>query len=236
MAVVVGAAGAGNETSRLQAERLLGGALGPTAQVRVTTDGEIALEAAFPGDVPGIVVMAGSGSIAYARTPRGTVRRVGGLGWVMGDEGSGFALAREALRRVGQTADGRAAATVLSTALPRAVGVTSIVELVQWSLGASPREVAALAEVVCRSADDGDEAARGLVGEAAADLAQLVDALLPSPPGEGTGLALGGGLLGRESAVRVGLVDVLGQRHSGVAVQGDPVDPLVGALRLASRL
>ncbi len=233
LVVVVGAAGAGNDAVRRRAEEVLDATLGSRAKTRVVTDGEIALEAAFPGRVPGVVVMAGSGSIAYARTAQGTVRRVGGLGWVMGDEGSGYALARAALRWAGRAAEGRAPATALTGALPPGVGVASIDELVRWSLDASPNAIAALAAVVCTAADDGDAAASELVEDAAVELTQLVTALLPASPAEAGGVALGGGLLRAGTAVRGRLVRLLSERQPGLSVMTEPVDPALGALRLA---
>ncbi len=66
-------------------------------RVRVISDVELAHEAAFGGG-PGVLVIAGTGSIAYGRSARGKSARAGGLGAYLGDEGSGFWLGREALR------------------------------------------------------------------------------------------------------------------------------------------
>ena len=100
----VGAAGAGREPERdelrkaLRAENL-------AAAVVVATDIEIALAAAFD-EGPGIVVSAGTGSVAVGRDRSGRQHRIGGYGWQMGDEGSGYAIGREALVAVSRAADG----------------------------------------------------------------------------------------------------------------------------------
>src|SRR4030042_1026984 len=96
--LVVGAAGAGREEERLALEAALE-ALRIAPRVHVTTDGAIALQSAF-GDTAGIVLIAGTGSIAWARLPGGETARVGGLGAVLGDPGSGYDLGRAALRAV----------------------------------------------------------------------------------------------------------------------------------------
>lgn len=233
LVVVVGAAGAGDDAVRHRAEKALGETLGSRAKTRVVTDGEIALEAAFPGHAPGIALMAGSGSIAYARTAQGAVHRAGGLGWVMGDEGSGYALARAALRWAGRASDGRAPATALTDQLPRGAGLASMDDLVRWSLRASPADIAALAIVVCHAADAGDAAATDLVREAAAELAQLITALRRTSPSELGAVALGGGLLRGQTAVRRHLVAMLRERQPDLIVAADAVDPPLGALRLA---
>jgi N-acetylglucosamine kinase-like BadF-type ATPase len=237
MAVVVGAAGAGNDTSRLRAEQLLADALGPTARVRVTTDGEIALEAALPDGSPGIVIAAGSGSIGFARDPQGVLRRVGGLGPRIGDEGSGYALARAGLATAGQALDGRGPQTALAARLLGATGSTSLAELVSWVARSETRDVASLAVEVCRSANDGDAEAQRLVREAGEDLARYVDALLPHFGDLPTvRVAVSGGILGTDSPVRAQLVEALAKREVGLAFRDEPTDPVLGALRLAASL
>src|SRR5207249_10881432 len=109
--LVVGAAGVGRDPERselreaLRTERV-------AEKIVVTGDLGLALEAAFAGG-PGIVLVAGGGSVAVGRTPDGVVHRRGGLGWQMGDEGSAYAIARAALAAVGVAQDGRGPATSL---------------------------------------------------------------------------------------------------------------------------
>ncbi len=234
--VVVGAAGAGREEARTKVEQLLSDALDPGTGVHVTTDGVIALEAAF-GEAPGIVVASGSGSIAYGRDATGQVWRVGGLGWRTGDEGSGYALGRAALSAVGQAIDGRGSATALTERLCGATGAESPDRLIQWAGGASTREIAALARAVVQTADDGDAVADALVEQAARDLTRHVEALLPRMHGvRRVRVALGGGLLSPESLVRHRLVAALQRDHADVELVTSRLDPAHGALGLAAKL
>jgi N-acetylglucosamine kinase-like BadF-type ATPase len=234
-AVAVGAAGTGREATRLDVERRLAEVLDGQPRVRVTTDGVIAMEAAFPGGRPGIVVMAGSGSIAYAREEHGgRLRRAGGLGWRMGDEGSGYWLAREALAAIGRARDGRADPTGLSDRLMSAADCASLDELVRWSVAASPTEVAALAAPILDAATAREPLALRLVEGAARELTALVGALRPR--GRSMEVALGGGLLSAESPVRDTLVRILSDSEPTLTVREEPVDPPIGALGLACRL
>ena len=106
---MVGAAGAGREPEREELRKALRGEnLAPT--VVVTTDIEIALAAAFT-DGPGIVVSAGTGSVAVGRDQAGKRHRIGGYGWQMGDEGSGYAIGRAALGAVSRAVDARSPKT-----------------------------------------------------------------------------------------------------------------------------
>src|SRR5205085_1278058 len=67
----------------------------------------------MPGarDAPGIVIIAGTGSIVYGRNQRGEAARAGGWGHLIGDEGSGYWIGREALAAVMRAEDGRGPST-----------------------------------------------------------------------------------------------------------------------------
>ena len=234
-AAVIGSAGAGApEEQRALAEALSGE--WASTKIRVVTDGEIALAAAFPSG-PGILLAAGTGSIAFARNPAGELRRVGGLGWRHGDEGSGYALASGALRAVGRAGDGRAHQTGLAERLLEATGTHSIEELSQWARAAEHTAVAGLAPNVLEAAETGDLGARDLVQQAAIDLAHHVAALLPAFTGESrVPLALSGGLIRAGSPVRELLVEIIRHDMPAVEISEASVDPALGAVRLAAGL
>src|SRR2546427_11421622 len=101
---LVGAAGAGRAPEQ-QALAAAISAAGVAERVDVRGDIEIALAAAF-GNAPGILINAGTGSIAYARTADGRLHRAGGRGWQLGDEGGGYWLGRRALAAAARAHDG----------------------------------------------------------------------------------------------------------------------------------
>jgi N-acetylglucosamine kinase-like BadF-type ATPase len=140
----------------------------------VTHDAMVALAGATSGE-PGIVVISGTGSIAFAENPRGETARAGGWGYVFGDEGSGFDIARQALRAVLREHEGWGAKTALMPALLEAGHASGANELMhlfytpEW-----PRSrVAELARVVDQIAEDGDPIAISIMQHAANDLALL---------------------------------------------------------------
>src|SRR5262245_58547912 len=96
----------------------------------VVNDALIALEAGI-ATPPGIVVVAGTGSIAYGRDTRGRAARAGGWGYVLGDEGSGYWIGRHALQAVMRAADGRAPDTALVPLVLERFGVRRAQDLVQ---------------------------------------------------------------------------------------------------------
>lgn len=235
-AIVVGAAGAGRETERTALETKLQQALGFDARIRVTTDAAIALEAVFHGEF-GIMINAGSGSIAYARDPSGVVWRVGGLGWQFGDDGSGYALVRAALRVVGKAVDGRGPRTALTHRLAEAVGAGTLDDMIRWTQNADRTAVAALAPHVCDVASAGDVPAQRLVHQAAADLAEHLEALFRRFHDQReVPVALCGGLLSGGSPVRAALIEMVRERLPALKVLERTVDPPMGALALAAEI
>lgn len=140
----------------------------------VTSDAAIALAGATGGE-PGIVVIAGTGSIAYGRNRAGDTARAGGWGYLFGDEGSAFDIVRQALRAVLLSEEGRGMSTSLRAALLRSTGAATVDELLHLFYTADwPRDrIAALAPLVDQAAAQGDLAAQRILRNAGASLAEL---------------------------------------------------------------
>ena len=232
-AIMVGAAGAGREGERMALlEAIRNEAVAERAGV--TTDIEIALVAAFP-DRPGIVVNAGTGSIALARDPQGKTHRAGGYGWQMGDEGSGYAIGRAAMSAVSRAHDGRGPATKLTLRVMAAAKASSFDQFVSWGTTATPADVAALAPGVIEMAGLGDQVAQGIVDYAVRELVLLVTAIQPHAGPAPNHVALAGGLLAAEGLLRPHIVANLTETR-GVVVDEHEVDAGEGALVLARGL
>jgi N-acetylglucosamine kinase-like BadF-type ATPase len=190
----VGLAGAGHQASRDAVEADLRGR-GLAHAVEVGTDVEAALGDAFP-DEPGILLVSGTGSVAAARGEDGAVRRVGGWGTLLGDEGSGYAVGLAGLRAAMRMLDGRERATELLPALLEWSGVEGADELPPWVASASKAEVAALAATVVAAADAGDPVAGHILADAVDALVDHVRALADTDTGGRTvDVALAGGMI-----------------------------------------
>ena len=202
-------AGAGREEPRAAVEAALSRS-GVARLVSVETDAAAAHRDAFGTDGDGVLLVAGTGSVALARGT-GRTARAGGWGPLLGDEGGGYDLARRALRAAVRAADGRAPATELSERMRRAAGADTLRELVEWSADADRREIAALAPAVLEAADGGDPTAARLEAEAAASLCSAVLAArrrcAPGPPSR---VALSGGLLADGAPLGAAVRDRLG--------------------------
>jgi glucosamine kinase len=237
MAALVGAAGAG----RAPEQEALATAVkhaGAAERVAVRGDVEIALAAAFENG-PGVLVNAGTGSIAYARVADGRLFRAGGHGWQLGDEGGGYWLGRRALSAAARAQDGLGESSTLLERLLVALGLSTFDDLIRWTSMATPAQVAALAPHVVNAAREGEMVAQRIIQEAAGELSHLVQAL--SRHFSGTGdfrIATAGGLLRPGSPLLAALrarlgADVPRARFADVS---SSVDAPVGALRLAMKL
>ena len=139
-----------------------------------TDDAVIALSGATAGE-PGIITIAGTGSIAFGRNAAGRQARAGGWGYVFGDEGCGFDIARQALRAALRSEEGWGPPTALHGALLEATGSRSANEaLHRFYTDEWPRSrVATLARLVDSAAASGDPVARDILLAAAQQLAML---------------------------------------------------------------
>ncbi|HET9947436.1 MAG TPA: BadF/BadG/BcrA/BcrD ATPase family protein [Longimicrobiales bacterium] len=226
-----GLAGAGHEATRAAVQRELE-ALDLAERVGVGTDVNAAFHAAFP-EGPGILLVAGTGSIGWARSAAGRIGRVGGWGQLLGDEGSGYALGLGALRAVARAEDGREGPTLLRDLVLRALRLSDPADLIPWAGAARKADVAALVPVVLEAEERGDAAARALVARAVADLAEHVTAILArlGPWSAPPPLHLWGGLIGEGGPLRERLFRAL--TALPVQLQEGRIDPEMGAAALA---
>ncbi len=233
-ALCVGAAGVGAGDGARALERALALAF-PHAHVAVTEDAEIAFRTAVP-EGSGIVAIAGTGSIALAIDGANRVR-VGGLGYLAGDEGSAFAIGMAAVRLLGRAYDGRAPRDETTDLASRTLEAPDRATLLAALYGGAfaPGRVAALAPAIVAFAGKGNRPSTKIVQEAAKEFGELVKAcarlagMLESSPT----VVLGGGLF-RENSMYTFLAEtrIVGD-IPGVAIVRLTDDPSRGALRMA---
>jgi N-acetylglucosamine kinase-like BadF-type ATPase len=153
--------------------------IGYKARILVVNDALIALQAGI-GDGPGIVIVAGTGSIAYGRNAHGESARAGGWGYVLGDEGSAYWIGRLALRAVVRHADSRGRVTSLTPRLLAHFGVERASDLIHkiYHEELAPRAIASLARYVQQARDEGDTVAVGILNHAADELITAATAVM----------------------------------------------------------
>lgn len=175
---------------------------------------------------PGVVLLAGTGSIACAFSKEGARHRVGGWGYLVGDEGSGFDLGKKAASAVLREYDGRGESTVLTQLFMDHYGVERPDELISLIYGGSnPRmELAKTSQLVEQAATLGDPVANTLIMQAVEDLLELADACLKKVQ-EPVPVVLAGGLLTSSTILREQLI---GRASFQTIIPTVP--PVVGAL------
>ena len=232
----VGGAGAAREPERGAIWQALAGR-DLAEEVVIHPDFSIALDDAF-GDGPGVLLICGTGSAAFGRSPSGTTARCGGWGPVCGDEGSGAWIGRRALSVVTASADGREPETALVGAVLTAAQVNEPQELIAWAAAATPALFASLAPVVSSVADAGDLRANAIISLAVEELVLHVRTLSRSLFGDeraATPVAFTGGMLTRGTTLRKRLEQRLRSAVPGAQVQAAEVNPARGAVRGALR-
>ncbi len=233
--LVAGVAGTGREKERKALLRALQGE-GLADEVQVVTDAEIALADAFGHEGAGILLIAGTGSVAYGRGPTGAFRRCGGWGPDCGDEGSGAWIGRRALSVVTSSSDEREPETRLVGALMTALELESIEDIIPWAANASPKDLAAIAGHVTALAADRDLRANSICTVAAEELVVHVRTLarqLFVDERTAFNVALAGGLLSRGSFMRRLVEHRLKTAVPGAQLHGDEVIAARGAVKLA---
>jgi N-acetylglucosamine kinase-like BadF-type ATPase len=177
-AVCVGVAG----VDRQEDDRLMRGImrrLGLGGQTLIVNDALVALVAGV-GDEPGVVLVAGTGSIAYGVNQDRLAARAGGWGHVLGDEGSGYWIGRQALMAVVREADGRGPATQLTPLILEHFNIGRVDGLVRHIYDDQTRRhsVHALGPIVDRARGDGDVVAAEILRGAGIELAQAAASVI----------------------------------------------------------
>lgn len=207
-----------------------GGYAGP---IELRGDHEAALQGAVGG--AGAVLIAGTGSICYGRAADGRSGRAGGWGYLLDDEGGGYALGRDILRAVLRAGDGRGPATALTEAVYGRLGAQEPSDLIRYAYDAvnGKANIAALAPLLQPAAAQGDRAAVHIVSAAAKELADVCAAVIDRLCLQEGELALMGGVLQNVAPLRSALKTALRARYPALRVIAPRQDAAWGAADLA---
>lgn len=250
--IAVCVAGAANETLRSQLEGLLRRKLNVKA-LKVYPDVSAAFASAFEPGIPveGLcgVIIAGTGSVLYL--PRASARglgnnsspraldpngfnKIGGWGRLIGDEGSGYWIGREALRKVTHHYDGREDCKYLAEALKKKFKFSP--ENLVKKIYHDNFEISKITKTVFRCAENGDNISKAIIKEAAQHLADHLIPVLHSPltkGGRAVVLALCGSLFSEETLLEKYFREIVKKNFPNVELIKPKNKPVWGALKLA---
>jgi N-acetylglucosamine kinase-like BadF-type ATPase len=234
-AICLGVAGVDREEDA-EAVRSIMARIGRNARVLVVNDALIALVAGV-GDAPGIVLVAGTGSIAYGRNEQNQAARSGGWGHVLADEGSGYWMGLLALRAVVRQADGRDRATRLTEHVLAHFKVARAPDLIYevYRQPLAPSAIAALAVYIQPAANEGDAVAQEILTSAAGELAAAAHSVARLLSLERTEfpLVLAGGVMRTSPWLVREVSQRVARAVPGARPQKLDVEPAVGAVHLA---
>ncbi len=174
--VGVGVAGLYRDEEREELLQALREQLPDIPRIVVTSDLETAAYAALLGR-PGIVVVGGTGMIAYGQDPLDHKVRRGGYGFLLGDEGSGFWLGLQGLMAAIKAFEGRGPATALVEKILEKTGMESFVEAIPYFYADPQKRIADLAPLVLDAAIAQDTVAERIVEEGTQEVARLVESV-----------------------------------------------------------
>jgi glucosamine kinase len=234
-AMCIGSSGAGRPEIAAKIRAMVG-ELDPqlsASRIVVVGDTVIALEAAF-GAGPGVIAIAGTGSVAFGRDAAGRTARAGGWGFAVSDEGSGQWIGRQAVSAVLRARD-RQQETALTSLILEAWKLVDLEALVRRANTTPPPEFPRLFPVVLRAAENGDLVARELLVRAGEELAGLAAIVLRriAPVAPHVPVATTGSVFRQSAEVRETFYNRLSAGFPGIELRNDLVEPVMGALELA---
>ncbi|MFN2282877.1 MAG: BadF/BadG/BcrA/BcrD ATPase family protein, partial [Anaerolineae bacterium] len=210
----------------------------PSVPVIITHDARLALAAGTP-EGWGIAVLCGTGAMVYGEDPQGQVARADGWGYLLGDDGSGYAIGRAALRAVARAVDGRGPQTALTEAILTHWSLRQPQDLIAHVYAPSTQraDIAALAVLVQTVALWGDAVAAAILQDAGRELAVAVEAVAQRLALRGAiPCALTGSVILKGQSVRAAFVAVTIERGLTLSPLTPVPEPAQGAIRLARAL
>ena len=230
----LGLAGAGRETDKKKARDALHN-IG-IQKLTIETDARIALAGAFGGG-EGIILICGTGSICYGKAKNSKMIRSGGWGYLLGDEGSGYFIVREALIAALKDLDGRGDSTTLRKAFEKHFSVQQIDEIIPQVYGGSldRAAISALAPIVFETAKAGDKEAYKIITMTAIEQSKMITAVAKRLPfhDETIKVSLIGSVFKQKAILVPTIIEQLQNNLKNVTIVEPLFEPMFGAVILA---
>lgn len=207
-------------------------------KVLVNSDAAIALAGAT-ADNYGVVVIAGTGAMAFGVNRKGEMKRASGWGYILGDEGSGYNIGLKAMIASIRAYDGRGEKTMLASKLASRLKLATIDYLVErvYIDHMERHEIAALVPVVVETAKEGDKVARNILSEAGKELGLAATAVIKGlrMEKESFDVAPVGGVFKAGALILNSFEEVVMKTAPKCRIVSPRFEPVVGAVLMALR-
>jgi N-acetylglucosamine kinase-like BadF-type ATPase len=184
------------------------------------------------GDMKDAILISGTGSISYGIDIYGNAVRVGGWGHIIDDDGSGFAIGRDALKKIMESYDGRCETTILWEKVSENLGISDYEELIPFIYNSKKQHIANLAPLVLESYYL-DKVSKDIVDKAVEDLFKIVKTLSLKMRIQNFQLSFGGSILLKSSLISSLLKKKINNEFPKVIIHAPHKDSAHGALNLA---
>ena len=227
----IGSAGLGRTKEKAQYKALLDRIL-PSVPVYLCSDGEILLVGGL-GSLEGYALISGTGSLALSRSTSGNLKRAGGYGYMLGDEGSAYWIAHQALIRSLRSYEKRDLRTGMLASLVFALSLSSHDDLIAYvHHQATKADIASLAPLVTEHAHKGDDLANDILSCAAKELVSLVLSV-QNPEIRTQELVVAGGVMENDDVVRPLFEELLKEELPELCIIKPRASALEGACLLS---
>jgi N-acetylglucosamine kinase-like BadF-type ATPase len=232
-AICIGAAGAGRERDASILKEIIAD-IGIKGTIIIKEDTHIALVAGT-GKEEGIIVIAGTGSIAYGRTMEGKSSRAGGWGHIIGDEGSAYYIGVKAINEALRSYDGRSGFTILLPMLLEAMQADNVDQLVSYVYREefSKSKIAKLARVVDEAFKKGDQTAKSILEQSAYELFLLADSVIKALDTTDSVLVTSGSVLLKNKFIFDNFCSLVKASYPKLRILKLNKDPAYGAVHIA---
>lgn len=231
--ICIGSAGLDSQKNQDQMEDIIK-QLGFTCKVTAVNDSLLALAAATRGK-PGVVVVSGTGSIAYGMDAKGKTVRCGGWGHILDDEGSGYWMGKEALRCAMRAYDGRGQNTMLVKLILKKCKANSLLDCMdQVYRGFDKSQIAGYSKLVEDGAQQGDAVSLKITAQAAQALYELAAATLKQMQAENLDVIVSGGNILNNAFLYTRFHALMEKQYPNIQVKKIDQEPVIGAIYLAT--
>lgn len=194
--------------------------------VYITNDAMLGLYAALKGE-DGILVIAGTGSIGYLKQ-NGELKRFGGWGHLINDDGSGYTIATKAIRFIAYSFDVNESETALKKAVFEKLGITELRSLIQFVYASSKGDIAALVPVIEKCANEGDPQANEILNWAGERLSRLAIGLCKQYNVTAPKIAISGSVLRKMPSVKETFCNAVKEEVGDFTLIDESFDPTTG--------